>query len=327
MESSAKIHEYSLNYISEEQNCMSDDKESTIDRHRSLVEEAENRYGPNSFEFASALDQLAAALKTEKQVLEAVNLNARARLIRSKLGIPEPSSETEDDLSSPEMKKYHSSKKQGKLLLYSFLVLLFGIDWFLVSKFDFSTVIVAGFVTALAGIIIFMVMDAPLLVKTGIIFAWVAVLTSSVVPKLSNFGADYKLQQASLLHNQQRYKEAYALLDSIYDPPAKILRVRASCAFELGKYDETIHDCDLALKKNVNDGLAYYLRGTTYYVQEKFDKAVADLYKAVQVPSAEISVPLVKYRLGKSLVKSGRIEEGSQYLREAREGGVEAEPQ
>jgi len=58
---------------------------------------------------------------------------------------------------------------------------------------------------------------------------------------------------------------------------------RGNSYLSMGKYDQAISDFNKAMEIKPRDALAYYLRGKAYYFKKEYDKSWGDINKAQEL--------------------------------------------
>lgn len=84
-------------------------------------------------------------------------------------------------------------------------------------------------------------------------------------------------------------------------------------------YISAINDLSVAIKKDIDNGVLYYNRGTLYARSMEYAKAIADFDKALQL---EPDLPEIYYNRGLSFIYRGELQQGLNDLSKAGELGL-----
>ncbi len=95
-----------------------------------------------------------------------------------------------------------------------------------------------------------------------------------------------KMQQASLLYHESKWKEAISTYSAVLLTHPNDVRARENrgiCYARVKKWNEAIHDFDAAIKLNQRSVRSYQHRGYCYYQLGQYNKTIDDCTKAIAI--------------------------------------------
>jgi tetratricopeptide (TPR) repeat protein len=288
--------------------------DEVLEEIRRRLKTAEEQFGAESAQVMHILEELAEALRSRRETLEAVNVEARSRLLRKKLGLEIEATPTP---AGPRAQKNLTGRS---IILLFILSIFFGyvsiipiLSWFFGAAFGImalyllyrhgSLSITTYALCALAWAFVMYGVPVMLTVKPG-------------------SGLDGQIEHACSLVEQGKYRPAREELDKIInqDPRATAaLLARARCKLFLEQYEGVIEDCSAAATNpECRISLALAIRGIADERLRNYDKAVEELETALKL---EYDVPFRKQvylSLGKALEALNRAADAKNYLEKAK---------
>jgi hypothetical protein len=316
-----------------------DEKEQQL---RDALAECEKVNGPEALPVAAVLLQLAEHLRANKKVLEAVNLEARARNIRKKAGIPDLESGGDDSYAA-----WHNEQKQQRKTTTILIGVLFVLSIICRLMSNIVPVFAQHLGYIFSGIAFICLTRAghPLdtwVVRGGVMVVWVIILFC--LPGIRgafspNSGMELPTSQtvrsADPLGDHQ-YQEAFDQFDkSAKQHPDQVdpLIGRARAAAGLGRDQDAINDCNQALKmmsrvpagdpQRVHEPDLYMVRGLSYLKLGKYDHTVEDMNTVSSVDTNPNRRGLPLYAAYLARKKGGNEQEAQQYREKASKEGID----
>lgn len=335
----------------------SDEMESRL---RESVTQAEAANGPNSYEVANKLDELAKHLREKKKVIDAVNLEARAKKIRQALGIQQNEEETaESDHANTVNLAPLLNKDQMILVKGGLLVLLLGIS-LVCTATGFGSGHEAGHVPGVRGPFRNPIAWActgfamVILFRSGFPFNEVKVRVGVILTYLAVAGCmlGVRMHGGDMTGNASdaRIAEAWKLLESENTKAAKeeflkITKARSESGeawvglayseFETGLYFNAIEHAGTGLKllerqprqrgeTGSSRDIGYFVRGYSFMKLEKYQEAIPEL-KMAEFDDQEKKAS-IEYMLSVAYKQTGDSREAAIHLNSAHSLGLQGEP-
>ncbi len=292
---------------------------------------AEQTTGPNSFETAVKLVELAAVLREKKRSLEAVNLEARAKKIRIGLGIDQGEQDESIDSSVPQWQP--TSRKQRIVIITSTLVVLFGVS--IACRLASSLVPVCNVFSWMFSGIAFVIIGRagfPFNVwqlRAGIFGIWVLIVL--LLPSFSITAANgWRQVQA------KNYRDALFSFDILVkqhpDEP-NVWLGRAAAEAGLGQHAKTISDCNQAFAMmtanrtaDANKAALLLIRGYSYLMLEKYERAIQDMDEFIYQMHDDQREGIAQYVKYEAYSKLGQEQEAETAKNRAEALGITKRP-
>jgi hypothetical protein len=280
---------------------------------RSKVKEAEENSGVDSVQVVYALEELSAELRKKNEKLEAVNVEARIRAVRQKLGIEVASA------PAPAL----PGRREYKNVVYLTIILFLGAS----VATAYSGIPVCAAFGACLGVLalymLFKVADVSIPVYVGCVLAWA--LVSYGVPMMLKYATGNPLKDrvdhACAMIERGKYVDAKQELDKLIaqNPSSPCLLARAECELAMERYDDAVRDGNAAaFAVECRQSSALAILGIANEHLRNYQLAVEQLQAALRIDQNVHLKRKVFISLAKSLAALNRMDESREFFEKAK---------
>lgn len=254
---------------------MSTPSDPILDSVLTKLKDTEERVGPDSLHTLYVLEELLPMLRQRNRNLDAVNIEARIKVLKKKL-----------DLADPETAWKPLSKAEERTKILWIVGVLFLISITL-KVFDIGAGIGMYSIPNAFAMIGFLIMakflDLPFVFRVLIGVVWISIVIFlpkihlSMVPVAADLvNAEHLCQEGKSEQALEAFEKAIEACPLKSPARAMVLAERARCQLKNSKYDDAIDDCteSLGILKNTK---AYVIRAAAYDQLKKFSEAEEDL--------------------------------------------------